>query len=150
MKHIESWRLRLKKFGLPADSFIERMTRNDEIVTSYFDPRLTPDELFRHGANKEAPFRDRLRPRFESCLSPGIDDLLDRGGNGPGSNEPARSSSRWGARKKDGTVHEGGAAGFAAGAAVIPIPSTTVELSCVPLAATDFHSPRQHDRLEAH
>ena len=54
--HEESWRLYLQKYGLDADKLVERMhgKRNDEIVMDYFGRDLSPAEVFRHGAEKEA------------------------------------------------------------------------------------------------
>src|SRR5580698_10198524 len=52
--------------------------RNDDIVRDFFGEHLTPDEVFAHGAAKEALYREMLRPQIESALVPGIRQFLQR------------------------------------------------------------------------
>ena len=77
--HEESWRLYLQKYGLDADKLVERMhgKRNDEIVMDYFGRDLSPAEVCRHGAEKEALYRELMRPQFDRYLTPGLKAFLD-------------------------------------------------------------------------
>ena len=93
--HTESWTLYLEREGLSADSLIERMhgKRNDQIVRDIFGASLTEEEVFGHGARKEALFRELMAPRLRDFLVPGISEFLEYHqwrGLGLGSNaEPA-------------------------------------------------------------
>lgn len=93
--HIESWGLYLEREGFSADSLIERMhgKRNDQIVRDIFGLSLTEEEVFGHGARKEAFFRELMAPRIQEFLVPGISEFLELHqfrGLGLGSNaEPA-------------------------------------------------------------
>jgi beta-phosphoglucomutase family hydrolase len=52
--------------------------RNDEIIRGYLGEHLTDDEVFAHGAAKEALYRDIMRPRVSESLVPGIRNFLER------------------------------------------------------------------------
>jgi beta-phosphoglucomutase family hydrolase len=52
--------------------------RNDEIVRDFYGDGLTPEEVFAHGAQKEALYREMLRPALEAALVPGIRQFLQR------------------------------------------------------------------------
>ena len=74
------WREYLKDFSISADEVDTRMQgkRNDEIVRELFGPGLSEDEVFSHGARKEALYRARMAPRLEANLMPGLRPLLER------------------------------------------------------------------------
>ena len=51
---------------------------NDAIVRDFFaHASLTPDEIFRHGAQKEVVYRELMLPVLIDQLVPGIRELLD-------------------------------------------------------------------------
>ena len=52
--------------------------RNDEIVRDFYGAALSPDEVFRHGAAKEALYREMLLPRIETALVPGVRAFLQQ------------------------------------------------------------------------
>jgi beta-phosphoglucomutase len=52
--------------------------RNDEIVRHFFGEGLTAEEIFLHGADKEALYRERLGPQIDSALVPGVREFLER------------------------------------------------------------------------
>lgn len=51
--------------------------RNDEIVRDFFGPHLTSDEIFAHGAAKEALYREMIAPGVKEALVPGIREFLE-------------------------------------------------------------------------
>ncbi len=78
--HEEVWRLYLRRFGIELDEeMISRMygRRNDEIVRDFFGP-LGPEEVFEHGAAKEALFREVMRGQFPARLVAGVGPFLER------------------------------------------------------------------------
>ena len=93
--HTQSWGIYLENQGVSADSLVARMhgKRNDQIVRDIFGVTLSEDEVFEHGARKEALFREIMAPRIEEFLVPGVEEFLTRYrhlGLGLGSNaEPA-------------------------------------------------------------
>jgi beta-phosphoglucomutase family hydrolase len=78
--HTYSWRLYLERHGIDAPDLVEKMhgRRNDEIVASFWGNDLSPEENFRHGAAKEALWRELMEPELESHLVPGIKEFLER------------------------------------------------------------------------
>lgn len=52
--------------------------RNDEIVRCFFGDGPSPEEVFRHGAAKEALYREMLGPQIEDSLVPGVREFLMR------------------------------------------------------------------------
>lgn len=78
--HTEAWRLYLHRHGIASDRIVEMMhgRRNDEIVGHFFGQQLTPDQIFQHGADKEALFREMIRPSLNENLVPGIAEFLRR------------------------------------------------------------------------
>ena len=54
--HTQSWKIYLENAGVSADSLVSRMhgKRNDQIVRDIFGDQLSDDEVFQHGAKKEA------------------------------------------------------------------------------------------------
>ena len=93
--HTKAWHVFLEKFGVSADSLVERMhgKRNDQIVRDLFGDSLSEEQVFEHGANKEALFREMVGAQLEQILVPGIREFLQAHagrGLGLGSNaEPA-------------------------------------------------------------
>ena len=93
--HTESWGIYLENNGVSADSLVARMhgKRNDQIVRDIFGTALSEEQVFEHGANKEALFREMMSPRIEEFLVPGVEEFLAQYrhlGLGLGSNaEPA-------------------------------------------------------------
>ncbi len=52
--------------------------RNDEIVRDFFGDGLSDDEVFGHGAAKEALYREMLGPRLRESITPGLREFLSR------------------------------------------------------------------------
>jgi len=96
--HTHSWKLYLERHGIDAPDLVEKMhgRRNDEIVAEFWGPHLTPEENFRHGAAKEALWRELMEPVLESHLVPGVRTFLERHREAPialGTNaEPANAA----------------------------------------------------------
>jgi beta-phosphoglucomutase family hydrolase len=78
--HAIAWRQYLSRFGLSADTVMERMhgKRNDQIVRGLFGRELSDQEVFGHGAAKEALYRELMRPHVAEKLLPGVADFLRR------------------------------------------------------------------------
>ncbi len=93
--HTEAWKVYLDRHGISSYEIVERMhgRRNDEIVGTFFGAGLPADEVFHHGAAKEALFRDMMGAQMEKHLVPGVREFLERYDHVPtglGSNaEPA-------------------------------------------------------------
>ncbi len=78
--HTEAWKVYLDRHGISSDEIVELMhgRRNDEIVGKFFGSGLAADEVFRHGAAKEALFRDLMTPYLEQHLVPGVKEFLSK------------------------------------------------------------------------
>jgi HAD superfamily hydrolase (TIGR01509 family) len=78
--HIEAWRVYLERLGVLNNDFENQMHggRNAEIVRALIGAHLPPDEVFRHGAEKERLFREMMLPQLEQRLVPGIRGFLER------------------------------------------------------------------------
>lgn len=78
--HTIAWREYLSRFGLSADTLMERMhgKRNDQIVRDLFGRELSAEDVFAHGAAKEALYRELMRPQLAAHLVPGVVDFLSR------------------------------------------------------------------------
>ncbi len=93
--HGDVWREYLQKFNVSADGIDTRMQgkRNDEIVRELFGPTLDEEQIFAHGAGKEALYRQRMAEQLEENLMPGLRTILEHNRQRPlgvGSNaEPA-------------------------------------------------------------
>lgn len=76
--HVAVWREYLQQHGIDATHLLQHMhgARNDALVRVLFGEHLTEDEVFAHGAAKEALFRERLDPREH--LVPGVTEFLHR------------------------------------------------------------------------
>ena len=84
--HSAVWRIYLARHGVAAaEDFDQKMfgRRNDEIVREVFGADLDPAEVFRHGAAKEALYREMMRPVLKEHLVPGLAPFLERHRNVP-------------------------------------------------------------------
>jgi HAD superfamily hydrolase (TIGR01509 family) len=79
--HIVCWREYLRRNGIAApEGFEQRMfgRRNDDIVRDLFGDGLEPEEVARHGADKEAFYRETMGPALRDHLLPGLTAFLER------------------------------------------------------------------------
>lgn len=76
--HTEAWRIYLQRHAITRDGIAESMLgkRNDEIVAHYWGNALSPEENARHGAEKEALYRDMMAPVFEDHLVKGVREFI--------------------------------------------------------------------------
>ena len=77
--HEQVWQRYLRGLGLPADGDLaERMygRRNDEIVRDLVGQHLSPEEVFAHGAAKEALYREVMQTQLPGRLVPGVREFL--------------------------------------------------------------------------
>ena len=83
--HTEAWRIYLERLGISCPEIDKQMhgRRNDEIVLALIDPNLTPDEVFRHGAEKERLFREMMQARLDALIVPGLRGFLERTNGAP-------------------------------------------------------------------
>jgi beta-phosphoglucomutase len=83
--HRIAWAEYMRRHGVETtEAMQQRMygKRNDEIVRDFFGDHpgvhLSDDEVFAHGAAKEALYREMMKPRIEESLVPGIREFLAR------------------------------------------------------------------------
>jgi len=78
--HLAAWESYLESLGVQAVDVGPRMhgRRNDDIVLEFIGGDLSPNQIFEHGAAKEALFRDMMRPHIQLHLVPGIAAFLDQ------------------------------------------------------------------------
>ncbi len=78
--HAQAWLHYLSQYGKAADSILERMhgKRNDQIVRELFGEDLSAEEVFAHGAAKEALYRTLMKPHVTEKLIPGVAAFLAR------------------------------------------------------------------------
>jgi beta-phosphoglucomutase len=78
--HTAAWRVYLERLGIINDDIENQMhgRRNDEIVRALIDANLPPEEVIRHGAEKERLFREMVLPELEQYVVPGLREFLDR------------------------------------------------------------------------
>jgi len=79
--HTQCWRVYLRRHGIePDESLPQRMfgRHNSVIVRHYFGESLDEAEIARHGAAKEALYREMMRPQIRQRLVPGIVPFLER------------------------------------------------------------------------
>lgn len=71
--HTEAWIRYMERLGLPCEDIERRMhgRRNDEIVIDLMGTGLTPEQIFAHGAAKEALFREMIGGELQDKLVPG-------------------------------------------------------------------------------
>src|SRR5438270_7673920 len=76
--HTQAWIRYLHGLGLPSDEIERTMhgRRNDEIVTAFVGARLSAQEVFAHGAAKEALFREMIGTELVNRLVPGVLEFL--------------------------------------------------------------------------
>src|SRR3954468_24468983 len=78
--HREAWRLYNQRFGIQTDeAMLQRMygRRNDDIIRDFFGDHLTPEDMTRHGADKETLYREMMAGSIEQALVPGIRQFLE-------------------------------------------------------------------------
>ena len=79
--HREAWVAYNRRFGIETtEAMHQRMygKRNDQIVLDFFGADLTPAEVFRHGADKEALYREMIRPLLPGAFVPGLRGFIER------------------------------------------------------------------------
>jgi beta-phosphoglucomutase family hydrolase len=79
--HSKIWRVYLRRYGIEAPGdFDQKMfgRRNDEIVRKVFGANLNSAEIIRHGAAKEALYREVMGPVLKEHLVPGLVAFLER------------------------------------------------------------------------
>lgn len=79
--HVFAWERYLEQHGLAFENLGERMLgkHNNELVRDLFSGReLTDAEVFDHGANKEALYRELMAPVFDSKMVRGAADFIRR------------------------------------------------------------------------
>lgn len=78
--HMAVWAEYLDRHGIDPAGFEKRMhgSRNDALVRSLFGDGLSAAEVLRHGAAKEALWRERMAPQLLTRIVPGVTDFLDR------------------------------------------------------------------------
>ncbi|HYO84001.1 MAG TPA: HAD family phosphatase [Bryobacteraceae bacterium] len=78
--HTEAWREYLRRHSVEQPYIAERMLgrHNNAIVAEFFGAHLTPDEVIRHGAEKEALYRELMTPQLGTRLVPGVLDFISR------------------------------------------------------------------------
>ncbi len=84
--HTKAWRMYLKSLRMNASNLAARMLgkHNDELVRDLFRGRqLTDNEVYEHGARKEAIYRDLIDPDFARWIVPGVTEFVRRHRNSP-------------------------------------------------------------------
>ena len=79
--HRDSWIAYNRRHGIETTEAMEMFMygkRNDQIVRDFFGPHLTEEEVFAHGAAKEALYREMMRPGLTNALVPGAREFLER------------------------------------------------------------------------
>lgn len=82
--HLEAWEAYLEKLGIEHLGIGPKMhgRRNDDIVLEFITRGkhgdLSPEQIFEHGAAKEALFREMMTPHLDRHLVPGLIEFLDR------------------------------------------------------------------------
>lgn len=79
--HVQVWRQYLSQYGIDPGGALPALMygrRNDEIVRDFFGSHLTPEEIHRHGADKEALYRSVMKEQLRERLVPGIQRFLHR------------------------------------------------------------------------
>jgi HAD superfamily hydrolase (TIGR01509 family) len=84
--HREVWASYTRRHGIEAGDELERLMygrHNDEIVRGLFGPGLEEADVQRHGAAKEALFRESAAGSLEGALVPGVREFLERHAGSP-------------------------------------------------------------------
>ncbi len=75
------WEEYNRRHGLETTEAMQRRMygkRNDDIVRDFYGADISAEEVFAHGAAKEALYREMLRPQLETALVPGVRAFLER------------------------------------------------------------------------
>ena len=79
--HRQAWLVYNRQFGIETDEAMQQRMygkHNGEIVRDFFGPGLSAEEVFAHGAAKEALYRRIIEPELERRLVPGVREFLAR------------------------------------------------------------------------
>lgn len=79
--HVQVWRQYLTRHGIDPGQTLPCLMygrRNDDIVRDLFGNHLSEEEIHRHGAAKEALYREVMRSQLAARLVPGIRQFLER------------------------------------------------------------------------
>lgn len=79
--HREAWVAYNRRFGIETtEAMHQRMygKRNDQIVLDFYGATLTPEQVFRHGADKEALYREMMKPLLPGAFVPGLASFIER------------------------------------------------------------------------
>lgn len=78
--HLNAWEAYLETLGIEHLGIGPKMhgRRNDDIVQEFIGGDLSPEQIFEHGAAKEALFREMMTPNLASHLVPGLVEFLER------------------------------------------------------------------------
>lgn len=79
--HRQAWLVYNRQFGIETDEAMQRRMygrHNSDIVRDFFGPQLSAEEVFAHGAAKEALYRRLMEPQLERRLVPGVREFLAR------------------------------------------------------------------------
>lgn len=77
--HTRAWELYLERHGIRQPYIAERMLgkHNDAIVREFFNTHSMEDEdIVRHGAQKEALYRELMQPTVDERLVPGVRSFI--------------------------------------------------------------------------
>jgi beta-phosphoglucomutase len=78
--HREAWIEYNRRHGIETTEAMQQFMygkRNDVIVRDFFGTNLTEEEVFTHGAGKEALYREMIRPTVPDALVPGVRAFLE-------------------------------------------------------------------------
>jgi beta-phosphoglucomutase family hydrolase len=84
--HRQAWVRYNRRQGIETDeAMLEFMygKRNDEIVRHYFGDHLEEEEIARHGAAKEALYREMMAGEVEARLVPGVREFIQANAGRP-------------------------------------------------------------------
>jgi len=84
--HRQAWVRYNRRHGIETDeAMLEFMygKRNDEIVRHYFGDHLEEEEIARHGAAKEALYREMMAGEVEARLVPGVREFIQANAGRP-------------------------------------------------------------------
>jgi beta-phosphoglucomutase len=79
--HRDAWVAYNLRFGIETtEAMHQRMygKRNDQIVVDFYGAGLSSEEVFRHGANKEALYREMIKPLLPRAFVPGLAAFIER------------------------------------------------------------------------
>jgi beta-phosphoglucomutase family hydrolase len=79
--HRHAWESYNRRFGIETtEAMHKRMygKRNDQIVLDFYGANLSPEQVFQHGADKEALYREMIRPLLPGLFVPGLAGFIER------------------------------------------------------------------------